>query len=66
MVLQLGWLWTCPQILRPDWKGFSRTNSLAYWASSSVTKEKSFVTLTPGQLWMTLLWWNSNKNNEQI
>jgi hypothetical protein len=23
-------------------------NPLAYWASSSVTKEKSFVTLTPG------------------
>jgi hypothetical protein len=23
-------------------------NHLAYWASSSVTKEKSFITLTPG------------------
>ncbi len=39
-------LWACPQILRPDWKGFPRTNPLAYYASSSVTKEKSFITLT--------------------
>jgi len=23
-------------------------NPLAYWASSSVTKEKSFITMTPG------------------
>jgi hypothetical protein len=22
----LGWLWHCPQILRPDWKGFPRIN----------------------------------------
>ncbi len=21
-MFQLGWLWPCPQILRPDWKGF--------------------------------------------
>ncbi len=39
-VLQLGWLWPCPQILRPDWKGFLRTDALAYWALSSVTKKK--------------------------
>ncbi len=44
----MGWLWPCPQILRPDWKGFPRANPLAYWASLSVTKEKSFITLTPG------------------
>ncbi len=44
----MGWLRTCPQILRPDWKGFPKTNTLAYWASSSVTKKKSFLTLTPG------------------
>jgi hypothetical protein len=44
----MGWLWPFPQILRPDWKGFLRTNALAYWASSSRTKEKSFITLTPG------------------
>ncbi len=41
-------LGTCPSILRPDWKGFPRTDPLAYWASLSVTKEKSFITLTPG------------------
>jgi hypothetical protein len=43
----LGWLRPCPQILRPDWKGFPRANPLAYWALSSATKEKSFITLTP-------------------
>jgi hypothetical protein len=32
---------------RPDWKGFPRANPLAYWASWSVTKEKSFIRLTP-------------------
>ncbi len=21
-MFQLGWLWPCPQIIRPDWKGF--------------------------------------------
>jgi hypothetical protein len=26
----MGWLWPFPQILRPDWKGFTRTNPLAY------------------------------------
>ncbi len=46
-VFQLGLLWPCPQILRPDWKEFPRANPLAYWASSSVAKEKSFITLTP-------------------
>ncbi len=39
--------WVCSvQILRPDWKGFPMANPLAYWASLSVTKEKSFITLT--------------------
>jgi hypothetical protein len=47
--IQLGLLWPCPQILRPDWKEFLRVNHLAYWASSSVTKEKSFITWTTGQ-----------------
>ncbi len=46
--LQMGWLWPYPQILRPDWKGFLRTNPLAYKALSSVTKEESFKILTPG------------------
>ncbi len=45
-MLQLGWLWPCPPILRPDWKRFPRTNTLAYWALSSAKKEKSFITLT--------------------
>ncbi len=43
----MGLLRPCPQILRPDWKGFPRTNALAYYASLSVTKEKSFTTLAP-------------------
>jgi hypothetical protein len=32
-------------------------NPLAYWDSSSVTKKKSFITLTPGELvaWNNLL-----------
>ncbi len=47
MVLQLGLLQPCQLILRPDWKGLPRANPLAYWALSSVTKEKSFITLTP-------------------
>jgi hypothetical protein len=50
MVLQLGWLWPCPQILRTDWKGFPSSSPLAYYASSSVTKEKSIITLTPAQI----------------
>ncbi len=33
---------------RPDWKVFPRTNPLAYLASSTVMKEKSLITLTPG------------------
>ncbi len=47
-MLQLGQLWSCPQILRPDWKGFPRANPLADWISSSVTKGKGFITLAPG------------------
>jgi hypothetical protein len=48
MCSNLGWHWLCPQTRRPDWKGVPRKNTLAYWASSSVTKENSFITLTPG------------------
>jgi len=44
---KLGLLWPCPQFIRPNWKGFPRANSLAYWASLSVTKGKSFITLAP-------------------
>jgi len=42
--------WVCSGLafkLRPDWKGFSMANPLAYWSSLSVTKEKSFITWTP-------------------
>jgi hypothetical protein len=45
----LGLLLSCPQIVRPNWKEFPRTNPLAYQASSSVTTEKGFITLTPGR-----------------
>jgi hypothetical protein len=45
----LGWLWPCPKIIRPHWKGFPRANPLDYWATLSATKEKSFITLTPGE-----------------
>ncbi len=37
--------WVCSGlvlVLRPDWKGFPMANPLTYWASLSVTKEKSF------------------------
>ncbi len=46
-MLQLGWLWPCPQNLRSDWKGFPRTNALAYWDFSSATKKKCFIIWTP-------------------
>ena len=46
-------LWPCPQILKPDWKGFPRANPLAYLASSSAMKEKSFIAMTPGdRVWV--------------
>ncbi len=45
----ISWVWHCPQILRPDWKGFPRTNALAYLASSFARKEKGFITLMPGE-----------------
>jgi len=43
----LGWLWPCPQILRPDWKGFLRINAPAYWVLPLAMNEKSFITLSP-------------------
>ncbi len=33
----------------PTGKGFPRANPLGYWASLSVTKEKSFITLAPDE-----------------
>ncbi len=44
----IGFALPCPQIQRPDWKGFPRANPLAYQTSLSVTKEKTFITMTPG------------------
>ncbi len=39
--------WPCPQILRPDWKGFPRTNPLAYSAGPSVMTDKMFYNTDP-------------------
>jgi len=44
----LGKLLLFPAIVRLDWKMIASTNTLAYLASSTVTKEKHFITLTPG------------------
>jgi hypothetical protein len=44
----LGKLLVFPVNIRLDWKVITSTNTQAYLASSSVMKEKSFITLTPG------------------
>ncbi len=44
----LGKLLVFPANARLDWKVIASTNTLAYLALSTVTKEKSFITLTPG------------------
>jgi hypothetical protein len=47
----LGKLLVLPEKVRLDWKVFARLpgiNTLAYLASLSATKEKSFITLSPG------------------
>jgi hypothetical protein len=44
----LGKLLMFPENVRLDWKVIASTNTLAYLASSTVTKEKCFITLTPG------------------
>ena len=44
----IGFALALPSNSKTYWKGFPRANRLAYWALSSVTKEKSFITLTPG------------------
>jgi hypothetical protein len=44
----LGKLLVLPANVRLDWKVFAIANTLVYLASSSATKEKSFITLTPG------------------
>ncbi len=43
----LGKLLVFPANVRLDWKVITSTNSLAYLVSSPVTKEKSFMFLTP-------------------
>ena len=40
-------LWACPQILRPDWKGFPRTNTLAYY--DTATMEQSILDTNAGK-----------------
>jgi hypothetical protein len=44
----VGFALALPSNSKTYWKGFPRANLLAHWALSSVTKEKSFITLTPG------------------
>ncbi len=44
----LGKLLVFPANVRLDLKVSASTNTLAYLASSTVMKEKSFITLTPG------------------
>jgi hypothetical protein len=44
----LGKLLVFPANIRPGWKVVASTNTLAYLASSTVMKEKSFITLKPG------------------
>jgi hypothetical protein len=45
----LGKLLVFPENVRLDWKVIASTNTLAYSASSTVTKEKSLKTLTPDE-----------------
>jgi hypothetical protein len=44
----MGKLLVLPIIVRLDWKVIASTNTLAYLASLTVTKEKCLITLTPG------------------
>ena len=44
----MGKLLLFPPNIKLDRKSLPRTNTLAYLATMSVTKEKSFITLTPG------------------
>jgi len=45
----MGKLLVLPANVRLDWKVIASANTLAYLASSTVTKEKCFITLTPGR-----------------
>jgi hypothetical protein len=44
----LGKILVFPANVRLDWKMIASTNTLAYLASSTVTKEKCFIILAPG------------------
>ncbi len=44
-----GKLLVFPAIVRLDWKVIASTNTVAYLASSTVMKEKCFITLTPDE-----------------
>ena len=44
----VGKLLVFPANVRLDWKVIAITNTLAYLALSTVTKENYFITLTPG------------------
>jgi len=57
--------WPCPQILRSNWKGFPRENPLAYWVLSSVTKEKSFITLTPEHRHARPIFWQGRSQRHR-
>jgi len=46
----LGKLIVLPANVRLDWKVIASPNTLAYWASSTVTQEKCFIKLTPGEM----------------
>ncbi len=43
----IGKLLVLPAIVRLDWKVIASSNTLAYLASLTVTKEKCFITLRP-------------------
>ncbi len=52
----LGKLLVFPANVRLDWKVMRVTNALAYLASLTVMKEKSFITLTPGKYFFLRHW----------
>ncbi len=51
----LGKLLVLPENVRLDWKVIARYKHSTFLAVSSVTNEKSFITLTPGVIGLRLL-----------
>jgi hypothetical protein len=41
----IGWLWPCPQILRPDWKGFSKDEPSSLLGLPVSDKGKKFYNI---------------------